>query len=161
MRMLAICTLVLFGLFGATHSQAQTWENPLVFSTNPYYSYQNTCYQPAQNLIFDFGEYQVYAPAVIYRAWNLQLPFPHPKTTFKPWIVTMVPQFGTDLSIWVCRSHNGASVSNCVDVSDNGPSLMNTVTVPAQAGIFYVVVTAGVYQTNPACGTYSLSASHY
>jgi hypothetical protein len=150
----AMFLLVGFSLAGVSH--AQTWDHPLTFNTNPYNAYGNSCSLPPQNLILD-NEFQVYAPAVVYIAWNLQLPPPHPKNTFKPRTIHLAPQGPTDFSIWVCSTHNGNSLSNCVDASDNGTGSFNSVTVPAQAGTFYVVITGGIAAGLGTCGPYTLT----
>jgi len=159
MRKFTVAMCLLFGLSFAAFAHAQTWESPLDLSGNPYYPFQNSCIEAPQKLTLDVGEYQVFAPVMVYRVRNLQIPRPY--KTFRPRMVNLVPTLGTDLSIWVCRTHSGDWLTDCVDESDNGPGAPNTVIVPPEAGIFYIAVTAGITQFNPECGSYALSSSYY
>lgn len=155
MRSVFAFLLLMLAFAGAREGHAQTFENPLTFSQNPMFQTMSTCNLPYQYLNFlEFG-YATNAPAVVYRVFNLQH-FRGPPITFKPWHVTMTPQW-TDLSIWVCRTHSGNTVSNCSDGSDNGWGIANQVTVPGEAGVFYVIVT-GPIDGAPQCGQYMLSA---
>jgi len=60
------------------------------------------------------------------------------------------------------RTPNGSIVGNCVDKSDNGTAMTNMVTIPAQAGTFYVIVTGGEaeYDNSSLCSGFTLMANY-
>lgn len=154
MRALTRSILLLVAVLLGRGALAQTWSHPYTFTSNPYVASENTCNYPTQALLIEGGAYYIYAPAVIYAVYNLYLPPPY-QTTFHTRHVTLFPKYGNeDFSLWVCRYHNGSSVTDCVDGSDNGSGLPNSATVPAQAGVWYVIVTGNIDNAYPTCGAY-------
>ena len=122
---------------------------------DPYVAVGNTCSaQPQYFYLPEFG-YAIEAPTVVYRVFNLT--FPHP-VTFHPRHITLSPHY-VDLSIWVCSAHQGNTLANCIDGSDNGWNAVNQVTIPAQAGGWYVVISGNIDGSNPDCGNFTSSTS--
>jgi hypothetical protein len=142
-------------------AHAQTWSNPYYFTSNPYVGSDNTCNYAQQDLLIENGLYETVSPVVVYRVTNLLLLPPFHNTLY-PWHITVYPQFPSEeFSVWVCQNHAGNTLWNCVDGSDNGRGMTNWVTVPAQGGVFYVIVAGSVFDYNyPMCGPYTLVA-HY
>jgi len=156
MRALTLSVLFLAAMLMARGALAQTWSHQYTFTSNPYAAAENTCAYPPQPLLIEGGAYYVYAPAVIYAVYNLYLPPPY-QTIFHTRHVTLFPQYGAeDFSLWVCHYHNGNSATDCIDGSDNGPAQSNSVTVPAQSGAWYVIVTGNIDNAYPMCGPYWL-----
>jgi hypothetical protein len=70
----------------------------------------------------------LWAPVLVYTVTN---PGPAPTRKNRPWHVLLFAQYGyLDLSILVCDLHNGTMLWGCVDASDNGPGMVNSVNVP-------------------------------
>ena len=99
---------------------------------------------------------QIVAPVVVYRATNT-LPF---SKANRPWAVQLLPHYGyLDFSIWVCKDHVGTTLANCSDGSDNGPGMVNNVTVPGlYPGSHHIVVAGNVNGGTQYCGPYTLTA---
>jgi hypothetical protein len=151
--------LLVAALMTSAAGHAQTWESPLPFNANPYASAIDSCAFPPQMLYMDNGAFPIYAPAVIYHVYQLQLGRRPP--LLHAWSVTLTPQAWTDLSLWVCQQKDGYFVNQCVDASDDyGNGVPEHVTVPAQAGGYYVIVAGNIEQQSPMCGPYVLTAIH-
>ena len=153
MRAMSFVALLLLGCSGLRVAHSQTFDHPLSFNQNPYVAVGNSC--NAQQEYFylpEFG-YAIDAPTVVYRVFNLTFPHPH---TFYARHITLSPQY-VDLSIWVCSTHQGYALSNCIDGSDNGWNAVNQVTIPAQAGGWFVVISGNIDGYNPDCGNYILN----
>ena len=154
MRAISFVALLLLVCAGLRVAHSQTFDHPLTFNQNPYVAVENSCSaQPQYFYLQEFG-YAIDAPTVVYRVFNL-LVFPHP-IAFHTRHITLSPQY-VDLSIWVCGTHQGNTLSNCIDGSDNGWNAVNQVTVPAQAGAWYVVVSGNIDGSTPDCGNYILN----
>ena len=154
MRVHFLLCLLLLGASCLRTAQAQTFDSPWIFNTNPYVATNNTCALPPQSFyLLDVG-YQFNAPTVVYRVYNiisLQHPVPlHPRH------VTLSPNW-VDLSIWVCSNRSGNTVWGCVDGSDNGFNAVNQVTVQAKIGAYYVIITGNIDGSYPQCGQYTLT----
>ena len=161
MRTLIMILLLIAGVAADRLAHAQSWSSPYYFTSNPYVGSDNTCNYAPQYLSIEYGEFDTSSPAVIYRVTNLLLP-PKFHLTLSPWHITVYPQFPSEeFSVWVCQNYSGNSVWNCVDGSDNGRGMTNSVTVPAQGGVFYVIVTGSVFDSvYPMCGPYTVVAQN-
>jgi hypothetical protein len=159
MRALTLILLLLLAFAAERSAQAQTWSSPYYFSSDPYVGVDSTCSYTPQDLQIEYGAYETDGPIVVYRVANLLLPPPF-HITLRPWHITVYPQYPSeDFSVWVCQNHAGNAVWNCVDGSDNGPGLTNSVTVPAQGGVFYVIVAGSVFNY-ATCGPYTIVAQY-
>jgi hypothetical protein len=154
MRAISSLALLLLSCACMRAAHSQTFDHPLIFGQNPYASFANSCAAPVQYFFMPEIGYAFNAPTVVYRVFNLAI-FPHP-TAFKPRHITLSPQ-SVDLSIWVCSTHQGYNLTNCIDGSDNGWNAVNQVTIPAQAGGWYVVISGNIDGNYPNCGNYVLN----
>lgn len=157
MRSMGVLWILLCGMAFSGWTQAQTWKSPLIFDTSPYVSSVNSCSESWETLnIADTGD-QIYGPVVVYRAVHSA---PASRIN-RPWSVQLLPQFGyLDFSIWVCANHVGTVLSNCWDASDNGPGMVNNVTVPGfYSTSWYVVVAGNILGQPQYCGPFTLIAT--
>lgn len=153
MRSLAMSLLAVCLLIAAGAARSQTFDSPFTFNTNPYSAAGSTCQAPWQN--FSIVEYglNISAPTIVYRVVNPYFVFFHPKPHYVRLLTSAV-----DLSIWVCtRSNLGPAAYSCSDGADNGAYAQDDVTVPAQTGTYYVIVTQSAFGGSPNCGNYLLS----
>lgn len=158
MRTLVFGLLWLCGLSLAGPAFGQTWTQPLTFDSSPYVSQEDTCEYPSQTLyVADTGN-SIYAPVVVYRVINSPR---LPSRLIRPWHVQVQPQYSyLDFSVWVCDNHSGYTLSGCYDVSDNGPGMVDYVTVPGFYAVNHYVVVAGDIDNWPQyCGPYTLTAT--
>jgi hypothetical protein len=160
MRANYLSILLLCGLMFSGWAHSQTWAAPLDFNTSPtYVSQENSCgFQWQQLSIQDTGD-TIFAPFVVYRVTNRNAI----SRLNRPWSVQLLPQFGNlDFSIWVCDNHNGNILFNCSDASDNGPGMVNNVTVPGfYPGTHYIVVAGNIDWQQQNCGPYTLIATKH
>ena len=147
--------LVLLSL-AATAAHAQDWANPLVIGTNPYVDYRDDCPYPPRQLVIEYGAAVINSPAVIYRVSQRSIGRGAPS----PWHLTLTPYTYTDFSLFVCKSHNGDQVWDCVDAQDNWGAVPEHATVPGIFGVYWVIVAGNVGNVPPSCGTYALNATH-
>ncbi len=157
MRILMLGCLLSAGVMLGDASHAQTWDSPLPLANGS--STFNSCAVPSQMLLMDNGIFPIYAPAVVYRVNQWQRGFNPPP--LRVWSVTLSPQTGTDMSLWVCQQKTGNFVSQCVDASDNyGNGVPEHVIVPTVIGTYYVIVTGNIENQSPMCSSYWLTAIH-
>jgi len=154
MRAIPLLALLLLACAAAREAHSQTFDHPLSFNQNPYVATGNSCSAPPQYFYLPEFGYAIDAPTVVYRVFNLAV-FPHP-ITYHPRHITLSPQY-VDLSIWVCSTHQGNALTNCIDGSDNGWNAVNQVTIPGQVGGWYVVVSGNIDGNYPDCGNYILN----
>ena len=137
---------------------AQTFDSPINIVQSGAYSL-DSCAFPPQHLIVDSG-YDLWGPAVVFHIYQRAYRY----TPVRPWSVMLTPtgSWGSaDMALWVCRTHSGNSLNQCVDGSDNpGNGVPEYVTVPAAFGNYYVVVTTNIANAQPNCGQFVLSAVH-
>lgn len=152
MRIAALFLLLAFAFVPAAHGQ--TFPVPWKFPSSNYTANFNTC--DMQQDLFEIPELGFYSDgaAVVFEVQN-SVRF----AIFTPWRVTMVP-YNVDFSIFVCRTINGATVSNCVDGSENGFDETNVVDVPGSPGNYYVIIAQNAQHYGANCGFFSLNAFH-
>ncbi|GAA0721016.1 hypothetical protein [Dokdonella soli] len=150
----AAAVLLMIGI----SAHAQTWSSPIQLHNGDAYG-GYTCAAPWEMLYMDDGYFPIYTPSNVYTINQIAVQRPHqPPPQLVPFQINMTP-YGADLALWVCQSRSGNIVRGCVDVSDNyGIGVSEHVTVPAQWGWYYVIVTGNTGQQYPMCGQYFLTA---
>jgi hypothetical protein len=146
-------SLLVVGLLlaGASAVQAQTIWDPIEIATDSYSDSRDSCPYAGSWLYFpDLGMVSEGA-SVIYRIVVPGSGSP------APWTIQALPQ-DWDAMLAVCRR---TDLTQCVDFSDfvaNGA--VESVTIPAVAGTYYVVVGTGFMTAPGSCGNYVLTAVH-
>lgn len=137
---------------------AQTFESPINIAQSGSYNF-DSCAFPPQHLIVD-NQFELWAPVAVFHIYQRAYRY----TPIRPLSVMLSPtgSWGSaDMGLWVCRSHVGNNLNQCVDGSDNyGNGVPEHVTVPAAFGNYYVVVTTSIANSQPNCGQFVLSAVH-
>ena len=160
MRAIALLMLLMAGAIFETGALAQSLDHPYPLSVGV--TSDDTCsYGQQQGLFIKETGYWLNGPYVVYDAVNLLVLPPH-HSVIQAWYISQYTQQYpmVDLSIWVCGTHYGDELANCIDGSDNYPESPNSAEVPAQPGYYYVVVASGIWGYYPECGAYTLVVSH-
>lgn len=151
----SLCVLLAGLAITVSTVDAQTFDSPINIGQSGSYSFDSCAFQP-QYLMVD-NAYELFGPAVVFHITQRAYRY----TPMRPWSVMLAPLGSVDMALWVCRSHVGNNLNQCVDGSDNyGNGVPEHVTVPAAFGGYYVVVTTNTSNSQPNCGQFVLSAVH-
>ena len=139
-------------------ANAQTFESPIDIAQTESYLF-DSCAIPSQYLVVD-NQFDFWGPVVVFHIYQRAYRY----NPIRPWSVMLASNgsWGSaDMALWVCRTHSGNNLNQCVDGSDNyGNGVPEHVTVPTAFGNYYVVVTTNIENSLPDCGQFVLSAVH-
>lgn len=154
----SLCVLLAGLAITVSTIDAQTFDSPINIGQSGSYSFDSCALQP-QYLLVD-NAYELFGPATVFHITQRAYRY----SPMRPWHVMLTPlgSYGSaDMALWVCRSHVGNNLNQCVDGSDNyGNGVPEYATVPAIFGGYYVVVTTNIENSQPNCGPFVLSADH-
>jgi hypothetical protein len=75
-----------------------------------------------------------------------------------PVAVTLTPDSGVDLALFVCRGPC-STYSTCIAAVDGGSGVTSSTQLPAEAGDYFIIIGALEQSAGQTCGNYSLTIS--